>query len=55
MRNLYYSLALIAASVLCVNEARADIVENYKMDFNKTISTTAHDFKVGSEIGRAHV
>ena len=51
MRNLYYSLALMAASVLCVNEARADIVENYKMDFNKTISTTAHDFKVGSGWG----
>lgn len=51
MRNLYYSLALIAASVLCVNEARADIVENYKMDFNKPISTTAHDFKVGSGWG----
>ena len=41
----------MAASVLCVNEARADIVENYKMDFNKTISTTAHDFKVGSGWG----
>ena len=51
MRNLYYSLALMAASVLCVNEARADIVENYKMDFNKTISTTAHDFKVASGWG----
>lgn len=53
MRNLYYSLALIAASVLCVNEARADIVENYKMDFNKTISTTAHDFKVASGWGHS--
>ena len=41
----------MAASVLCVNEARADIVENYKMDFNKTISTTAHDFKVASGWG----
>ena len=41
----------MAASVLCVNEARADIVENYKMDFNKPISTTAHDFKVGSGWG----
>ena len=51
MRNLYYSLVLMAASVLCVNEARADIVENYKMDFNKPISTTAHDFKVGSGWG----
>lgn len=53
MRNLYYSLALMAASVLCVNEARADIVENYKMDFNKTISTTAHDFKVASGWGHS--
>ena len=51
MRNLYYSLALMAASVLCVNEARADIVENYKMNFNTPISTTAHDFKVGSGWG----
>lgn len=41
----------MAASVLCVNEARADIVENYKMDFNIPISTTAHDFKVGSGWG----
>ena len=41
----------MAASVLCVNEARADIVENYKMDFNKPISTTAHDFKVASGWG----
>ena len=53
MRNLYYSLALMAASVLCVNEARADIVENYKMDFNIPISTTAHDFKVGSGWGHS--
>lgn len=51
MRNLYYSLVLMAASVLCVNEARAAIVENYKMDFNKPISTTAHDFKVASGWG----
>ena len=43
----------MAASVLCVNEARADIVENYKMDFNKPISTTAHDFKVASGWGHS--
>ena len=43
----------MAASVLCVNEARADIVENYKMDFNIPISTTAHDFKVGSGWGHS--
>ena len=43
----------MAASVLCVNEARADIVENYKMDFNTPISTTAHDFKVASGWGHS--
>lgn len=51
MRNFYYSLALIAASTLWVGQARADIVQNYTMDFNKSISTTAHDFKVGSGCG----
>lgn len=48
MRNFYCSLALIAASTLWAGQARADIVQNYTMDFNKSISTTAHDFKVGS-------
>lgn len=43
----------MAASVLCVNEARADIVENYKMNFNNPISTTAHDFKVASGWGHS--
>lgn len=43
----------MAASVLCVNEARADIVENYKMNFNTPISTTAHDFKVASGWGHS--
>lgn len=51
MRNFYCSLALIAASTLWVGQARADIVQDYKMDFNKSISTTAHDFKVGSGWG----
>lgn len=51
MRNFYCSLALIAASTLWVEQARADIVQDYKMDFNKSISTTAHDFKVGSGWG----
>ena len=51
MRNFYCSLALIAASTLWAGQARADIVQNYKMDFNKSISTTAHDFKVGSGWG----
>ncbi|WP_444369216.1 choice-of-anchor D domain-containing protein [Prevotella sp.] len=51
MRNFYCSLALVAASTLWVAQARADIVQNYTMDFNKSISTTAHDFKVGSGWG----
>lgn len=51
MRNFYCSLALIAASTLWAGQARADIVQNYTMDFNKSISTTAHDFKVGSGWG----
>lgn len=51
MRNFYCSLALIAASTLWAEQARADIVQNYTMDFNKSISTTAHDFKVGSGWG----
>ena len=51
MRNFYCSLALVAASPLWVAQARADIVQNYTMDFNKSISTTAHDFKVGSGWG----
>ncbi|WP_308247795.1 choice-of-anchor D domain-containing protein [uncultured Prevotella sp.] len=51
MRNFYCSLALIAASTLWAGQARADIVQNYTMDFNKFISTTAHDFKVGSGWG----
>lgn len=51
MRNFYCSLALIAASTLWAGQARADIVQDYKMDFNESISTTAHDFKVGSGWG----
>lgn len=51
MKNFYCSLALIAASTLWAGQARADIVQNYTMDFNKSISTTAHDFKVGSGWG----
>lgn len=51
MRHFYCSLALIAASTLWAGQARADIVQNYTMDFNKSISTTAHDFKVGSGWG----
>lgn len=53
MRNFYCSLALIAASTLWAGQARADIVPNYKMDFDDPISTTAHDFKVG--LGWGHI
>lgn len=55
MRNFYCSLALIAASTLWAGQARADIVQNYTMDFNKSISTTAHDFKVGSGWGHLKI
>lgn len=51
MRIFYCSLALVAASTLWVAQARADIVPDYKMDFDKSISTSAHDFKVGSGWG----
>lgn len=51
MRHFYCSLAIVAASTLWAGQARADIVPNYKMDFDKSISTTAHDFKVGSGWG----
>lgn len=51
MRHFYCSLAIVAASTLWAGQARADIVPNYKMDFNKSISTSAHDFKVGSGWG----
>lgn len=51
MRHFYCSLAIVAASTLWAGQARADIVPNYKMDFDKPISTTAHDFKVGSGWG----
>lgn len=51
MRHFYCSLAIVAASTLWAGQARADIVPDYKMDFNKSISTTAHDFKVGSGWG----
>ena len=51
MRHFYCSLAIVAASTLWAGQARADIVPNYKMDFDKSISTSAHDFKVGSGWG----
>ena len=51
MRHFYCSLAIVAASTLWAGQARADIVQDYKMDFDKPISTTAHDFKVGSGWG----
>lgn len=51
MRHFYCSLAIVAASTLWAGQARADIVQDYKMDFNESISTTAHDFKVGSGWG----
>ena len=51
MKKFYLSLALLASTMFGFNEARADVVDNYTMDFNKSISTSAHDFKVGSGWG----
>lgn len=46
MRKFYFSLAFIAASLFGMPKANADVVKPYTLDFNKTISTSAHDFKV---------
>lgn len=51
MRKLYFSLAFLAAFLFCANRANADIVNNYTVDFNTAISTSSHDFKVGSGWG----
>lgn len=46
MRKFYFSLAFLAAALSGTTMAKADIVKPYTMDFNKTVSTSAHDFKV---------
>ena len=54
MKQTSYIFAFLLALLCGVNVARADIVENYLMDFNTRIDTNSkHDFKVGT--GWAHI
>ena len=50
MKHLKFLLAVVLA-VCGMNTAKAEIVQNYVMDFNKSISISAHDFKVASGWG----
>ena len=50
MKRFNFLLATLLAIVFS-NGAKADVVTNYKVDFNTTISTSAHDFKVASGWG----
>ena len=50
MKHLKFLLAVVLA-VCGMSTAKAEIVQNYVMDFNKSISTSAHDFKVASGWG----
>ena len=50
MKHLKFLLAVVLA-VCGMNTAKAEIVQNYVMDFNKSISFSAHDFKVASGWG----
>ncbi|MCI5854005.1 MAG: hypothetical protein MR005_00435, partial [Prevotella sp.] len=52
MKRFNFLLATLLAIVFS-NGAKAEVVTNYKVDFNTTISTSAHDFKVAS--GWGHV
>lgn len=52
MKRFNFLLATLLAIVFS-NGAKADVVTNYKVDFNTTISTSAHDFKVAP--GWGHV
>ena len=51
MSRNFYALTFLAASLWGTGTVRADIVDNYTMDFNTEISTTDHSFKVGSGWG----
>lgn len=50
MKRFNFLLATLLAIVFS-NGAKAEVVTNYKVDFNTTISTSAHDFKVASGWG----
>lgn len=51
MKQLNYIFALLLAMLCGVNAAKAEIVQNYKVDFSKFVNVSAHDFKVGSSWG----
>ncbi len=51
MKQLNYYLIFVLAMLCGINTVKAEIVQNYKMDFSKYISTQSHDFKVGSSWG----
>ena len=53
MKQINYIFAFLLALFCGINVAEADVVTDYKMDFNSSISTSAHDFKVGT--GWGHV
>ncbi len=53
MRKTNYIFAFLLSMLFGTGTASADVVANYKMDFNTAISTSAHDFKVGT--GWGHV
>lgn len=50
MRTLKITLLMLLA-VLCFDTVKADVVSPYLMDFNTKITTSQHDFLVGSNWG----
>lgn len=51
MKHLNYLLTLLITMLWGTGVAKADVVQNYKVDFNTTIDTKDHDFKVASGWG----
>ena len=51
MRHIRFFLVIIISIICGVNVAKGEIVQNYTMNFNKSINTSAHDFKVASGWG----
>lgn len=51
MKHLNYLLTLLITMLWGTGVAKADVVQNYKVDFNSTIETKDHDFKVASGWG----
>lgn len=51
MKHLNYLLAFLMTLIWGTGVAKADVVNNYKMDFNTQIDVSSHDFKVASGWG----